>query len=196
MRILHRFQKKKNMLNAASLQPPRNYVSIDSMEKIQFDNFAKYHVDGKTVYPLVRRVIYPLNSSNLVDCHHSYVGSLFLFHMDNKDIAHLNSLLFDLVRVKDIRGGMVHYIKEAHYKDESNPQVITLDRKSRFFNRHGEAIDRCDFIDKCRARVSLAVDGLIVIDSYHIYLHVMVHQVKVEEDVDAKITPCSDCIFE
>lgn len=193
---MHRLlpQKLKLVLDPHLPRPPRNYEPV-AAENLRFDSYAKYNIDGNDIYPLERRLVYPLNASKMVECHHSAIGFLFLFHINNKDIAYLNSLLFDLARMKGIRTGLIHYIKETNSADESNPQVIMMDRKTRFFNRHSQSIDRCDFIDKCQARVALAIDGLYVIDSYHVYLYVTVHQMKVEHDMDAKETPDADCIF-
>ena len=55
---------------------------------------------------------------------------------------------------------------------------------------------KSDFLGVIMGRVALSIQGIRVIDGYHIYLEVVVSQVKIEEEEDVKMSASADCIFD
>lgn len=115
--------------------------------------------------------------------------------MQNEDIIYCNSLLYQLVRLKDIRHGYVHYLRKCIEEDNS-ALFFTVDQKTRVFNRSGIEIYKSDFLNVFEGRVALSIKGIYIVDSYHVYLDASVYQVKVEEEEDMKADASHDCIFE
>lgn len=184
-------------------QPPRNYKKVDNLaESARFLNQSVSYSCEDIGYPLERRIIFKVNSGDLVDFHCTTSRHLILYHMNSSDIAYLNSLLYDLIMKKKMEDGglnhgVVHYLSESSStQDFSNPQVFPFDTKTRLFNRFSESIDRCDYIHNCKGRLALAISGIAMLDERHMALMASVYQAKIEEDMDAKHTPNADCIFD
>ena len=171
------------------IPPPRDYHTIQvgsaCFEKV------KYHVNGCDFYKLERPIVYPLNNSQLLRCHASCNAVLFIFEMPPSDVIHLNSLLYQLVRLKDIYRGQVHYLHGSSGKVECFP----FDKHTRLFNRFGSAIGRSDYIGIFDGRVAVAVNGLRVLDDFHIFLDFSIYQIKIEEEEEVCETPDYNCIF-
>ena len=165
--------------------PPTEY-SIIQTNSARF-TANKRHVNGIDYFRLERNIVYALNNSQLLQCYSSDSANLCIFHMSNADISYLNSLTYQLVRLKDLRQGYVHYIRKSH--DENNDALFfDYDRQTRIFNRMCIPIAKTDCIQVFEERVTLSINGLRIACDYHIYLDVSVYQVKVEEELD--------CIFE
>lgn len=175
--------------------PPPNFKSV-TLNNSRFEHYAKYRIDDNTYYPLERKIIFPLNNEDALKCHCTYSGLIFIFHMSNQDAAHINSLLYQLVRLKGLNRGLVHYISE-HALHSKNPQVFRFDKDTRLFNRFGQSMSRCDYIDVFEGRVALSINGLLAVDDLHIYLDLSVHQVKIDQDLDAQqVTADNECMFD
>ena len=180
-------------------QPPRNYKMVDNLtETARFLRYCVSYTCEDIAYPLERRIIFKVNSGDLVDFHCTASRHLMLYHMNSNDIAYLNSLLYDLIVKKGgLDCGMAHYLSESSAtQDFTNPQVFPFDAKTRLFNRFSESIDRCDYIHTCKGRVALAISGIAMLGERHMALATSIYQAKVEEDLDAKHTPNADCIFD
>jgi len=104
----------------------------------------------------------------------------------------LNSLLYQLIRLKNIQSGYVHYLNEKSIAGE----YISYDRDTRIFNRFRVAINKTDFISVFEGRIALIIKGLRVLQHQQIHLDVSVYQVKIEEEEDTKDTSSAMCIFD
>lgn len=178
--------------------PPPD-LKIIKLDNVTFDHYTTVRINDQLYHNLVQKIIYPLNNGLLNDtnglkCHCTLSGVLFVSNMWREDIIHLNSLLYALVRLKGIKSGVIHYLSQCNDLD-SVPMAFHFDRGTRMFNRYGQSISRCDFIDVFEGRVALSINGLRVIDDFQVFLDVTVHQVKMEEDFTANLTPDSQCIF-
>lgn len=176
--------------------PPPNYKPVNLNNSTHFEHYAKYRIDDNTYYPLSRKIIFPLNEGEVLKCHCTYSGMIFIFHMSSNDVVQLNSLLYQLVRLKALNQGMVHYISERSPGAKRNPVVFHFDKDTRVFNGAGQSVSRCDYIDVFKGRVALTIKGLFVVDDSHIYLDLCVHQVKIDQDVDAQMTSSDECMFQ
>lgn len=175
--------------------PPPNYKSLD-LSNVRFEYYAKYRIDDNGYFPLERKIIFPMNDGEVIKCHCTYSGMIFIFHMSSHDVSQLNSLLYQLVRLKGLNHGLVHYLSERSAGSNRNPVVFHFDKDTRMFNAAGQSVSRCDYIDVFKGRVALAIKGLFVVDDSHIYLDLCVHQVKIDQDVDAQMTASDECMFQ
>lgn len=173
--------------------PPIDYKFIQTNTS-RFDG-SKYFVNGHEVFRLERDIIYCMNNRDLLRCFATTQGTLCIFKMPAEDVTYLNSLLYQLVLLKNIKIGHVHYLRQPTPKNSVTEQVH-YDRYTRVFNRFSQELWKSDFVCSFRGRVALAIKGIRVIDDYHIYLEVYVHQVKIEEEEDRNFSGPGDCIFD
>ena len=167
--------------------PPLNYTTIQT-NSARFDR-SKYFLNGHEVYRLEREIIFSLNNKDLVRCHGTTQGTLCVLEMPIHDVIYLNSLLYQLAQLKDFKCGHVHYLRQVTDKINS-AEHFHYDRSTRVFNRYGQEFMKVIFL------VALSIQGIRVIDGYHIYLEVVVSQVKIEEEEDVKMSASADCIFD
>jgi hypothetical protein len=174
-------------------KPPINYKIINT-KSAKFQKYGK-HINESEYFPLERPILHRLNHGDLLRCFSSDSGWLCVYNIPKEDVRHINSLLYQLVRMKGLTLGDVHYIREG-VTGEETAEYVSYDRNSRVFNRFSVAINKTDCINGFDGRVALTIKGLRVIDDHHIFLDARVHQVKIEEEDDTKDTPSDACIFD
>jgi hypothetical protein len=174
-------------------KPPLNYSVVHTRSRISFSN-TNVTVNDSDFYQLERPIIARLNHGHLLKCYSSDSGWLCVYNIPKDDIKYINSLLYQLVRLKGLSFGDVHYLREGLVGEETM-EYIGYDRQTRIFNRFSVAINKTDCINAFEGRVALSIKGLRVIDDCLIFLDVSVFQVKIEEEADTKDTSSSDCIF-
>ena len=173
--------------------PPPDYTMIQT-NSARFDG-TKYFMDGHEVFRLEREIVYCLNNRDLIRCFASCQGTLCIFQMSIDDVIYLNSLFFQLVLLKDVKHGHVHYLRQVTDKNNS-AEHFHYDRGTRVFNRIGQELYKSDFIKVFQGRVALSIKGIRVVDGYHIYLETYVYQVKIEEEEGMNLSASGDCIFD
>lgn len=169
-----------------------DYKTIRLGSNVKFDSNCKYIENGSEYYKLQRPIIYALNEGQLLRCYSNAGGLLYIFDLPKDDTVHLNSLLYQLVRMKDIRNGFIQYLK---HPTAETCECLCYDSETRVFNQLGKCIPRSSFLTHFTGRIALAIYGLQVIGGYHIYLENTVYQVKIEEEEDSDTTPDSRCMF-
>ena len=172
--------------------PPADYKFIQT-NTTKFDG-SKYFMNGHEIFNLERAIIYCMNNRELLRCFATTQGTLCIFKMPIEDVNYINSLLYQLVLLKNIKVGHVHYLRQP--TKNTAAEHIHYDRYTRVFNRIGIELMKSDFISCFRGRVALAIKGLRVIDDYHIYPEIYVYQVKIEEEEDTNFSGPGDCIFD
>jgi len=193
MQSIYSTVDKKKKPSSRMTLPPSNYTTIQT-NSARFDR-SKYFINGHEVYRLEREIIFTLNNKDLVRCHGTTQGTLCVFEMPIHDVIYLNSLLYQLAQLKDFKCGHVHYLRQVTDKINS-AEHFHYDRSTRVFNRYGQELMKSDFLGVIMGRVALSIQGIRVIDGYHIYLEVVVSQVKIEEEEDVKMSASADCIFD
>jgi hypothetical protein len=172
--------------------PPPDYKFIQTTTT-KFDG-SKFFMNGHEIFKLEREIIYCMNNRDLLRCFATTQGTLCIFKMPAEDVIYLNSLLYQLVLLKNIQVGHVHYLRQP--TKNSAAEHVHYDRNTRVFNRVGIELWKSDFISCFHGRVALAVKGVRVIDDYHIYPEMFVYQVKIEEEEDTTFDRSADCIFD
>lgn len=172
--------------------PPLDYKYIQT-NTTKFDG-SKYFVNGHEIFKLERDIVYCMNNRELLRCFATTQGTLCIFKMPLEDVNYLNSLTYQLVLLKNIKVGHVHYLRQPGKNNAA--EHVHYDRNTRVFNRCGIELWKSDFINCFRGRVALVIKGLRVIDDYHIYPEIYVYQVKIEEEEDTHFSAAGDCIFD
>jgi hypothetical protein len=193
MQSVYSIVDKKKKPSSRMTLPPSNYATIQT-NSARFDG-SKYFVNGHEVFHLEREIIFCLNNKDPIKCHGTTQGTLCVFELPIHDVIYLNSLLYQLALLKDFKCGHVHYLRQSIDKINS-AEHYHYDRSTRVFNRYGQELMKSDFIGVIQGRVALSIQGIRVIDGYHIYLEVTVSQVKIEEEEDVKMSASGDCIFD
>ena len=90
--------------------PPADYKFIQT-NTTKFDG-SKYFMNGHEIFNLVRAIIYCMNNRELLRCFATTQGTLCIFKIPIEDVNYLNSLLYQLVLLKNIKVGHVHYLRQ------------------------------------------------------------------------------------
>ena len=97
--------------------PPSNYITIQT-NSARF-NGSKYFVNGHEIFHLEREIIFCLNNKDLIRCHATTQGTLCVFEMPIHDVIYLNSLLYQLAQLKNVKCGHIHYLRQVTDKINS-----------------------------------------------------------------------------
>jgi hypothetical protein len=177
---------QKKMLE--ELDPPLD-LTLQLPNKTRFtDNYVE--VNHVRYYRLSRNIIFILNEGKPFKAHAAADnGALYVYELCIDDMKYFNSMLYHLIRLKDLRIGYPHY----YFPKGLCTFAFAYDRETKMYNALNIPISKCGFIDRFNGRVALKIVGLCVHDKYHIYLDVRVHQIKVDEE-DVKTT--TECMFD
>ena len=136
---------QKKMLE--ELDPPIN-LEHQLPNKTRFDdNYVE--VNHARYYRLQRNIIFILNEGKPFRAHAAADnGALYVYELRVSDMEYLNSMLYHLVRLKDLRNGYPHY----YFPKGRCTYGFVYDRETKMYNALNIPISKSGFIDRFNRR--------------------------------------------
>lgn len=142
-----------------------SHITRNGMD-ITFAHPIPHIVGNEKYFMLLDPIIFPLNNGNAIQCYISHVSTVGIWRMKKEDIVKLNSIIFDISRMKHLYGEI------KYYNLYGSQQHFKIDRFSAFFSSSGRSVSRKSssitkgMIQDLEAIISLKISG-VVQSEYH-----------------------------
>lgn len=147
----------------AILNWPEEYDShaSENGSLLSFSHPIPHIIGNEKYFMLLDPIILQLNSGNTLQCYTSHRSTIGIWSMKKEDIIKINSILFDMTRVKQLYG-------EVKYLNvHGQQQHFSIDAFSAFFSNSGRRVSFKSssivkgMIQDLEAFISLKISGIV-----------------------------------